>query len=173
VDLEGSATALTVGHLELVVATGTELVAATSAGRIVTWPLTGAAGPPTEILGGGETFRDLATDGTTLVWLDGTKVRGCTIAQCAATVHTVANDATAQVLAGDASGVYWTSKGSGPGDGKVMWLAPGAATAKAIATGQVSPLGIALDATSVYWANDADLVGNTSKGSILRRIKPF
>jgi hypothetical protein len=119
------------------------------------------------------TFRDLATDGARVFWLDATSVRGCDVAACAATARVVASDATAQVLAADPTGVYWTSKGSGAGDGKVMWLAPTATTPVAIATGQIAPVGVALDAAWVYWANDADAAANVTKGSIFRRRKPL
>jgi hypothetical protein len=172
-DLVGSATPLTVGILLYAVATDTQIFGATTAGNLLTWDATVDAGGTMSVTALGASFHDLATDGVRIVWLDAQSVRGCDIGQCAATERTIANDTTAQVLAADATGVYWTSKGSGPGDGKVMWLAPTASAPVAIATGQIAPVGIALDAAFVYWANASDAAGNVTKGSLWRRAKPM
>jgi hypothetical protein len=173
VDLVGGATPLGFGVLLFAVATDTKIVGAMSSGTLVQWDNVVGANATITSEALSTTFRDVATDGARVFWLDATSVRGCEVAKCAATASTVASDATAQVLAADATGLYWTSKGSGAGDGKVMWLARGATAAVAIATGQVSPVGIALDAKYVYWANDRDASGNVTKGSILRRSKPM
>jgi hypothetical protein len=172
-DLVGSATPLAAGILLYAVATDTQVFGATSTGNLLTWDATVDAGGTLSVTTLGASFHDLATDGARIIWLDGQGVRGCDIGQCTATQRTIANDTTAQVLAADATGVYWTSKGSGPGDGKVMWLAPTATAPVAIATGQIAPVGIALDAAFVYWANASDAAGNVTKGSLWRRAKPM
>jgi len=172
-DLVGSTAQLADGILEYAVATDTKIIGGTVTGALVQWNNAVDAGASLVAESLGTTFHDLATDGTRVFWLDGQSVRGCDLSQCTVTMRVIASDSTAQVLAADATGLYWTSKGSGPGDGKVMWLAPSATVAVAIATGQVSPVGIALDAGYVYWANDRDAAGNITKGSLLRRVKPL
>jgi hypothetical protein len=172
VDVVGSTTPLAFGVLLFAVATDTMIIGAMSSGTIAKWNNAVDAGATVTTESLATSFRDLATDGKRLFWRDGSSVRGCEVESCAGTARVIAADATAQVLAADSTGLYWTSKGSGPGDGKVMWLAAGASTAVAIVTGQIAPVGIALDEAFVYWANDADAAGNVTKGSLLRRAKP-
>lgn len=172
VDVVGSQAPLAFGILQLAVTTGTTIIGATSNGTMVQWSDPPGAAPPTaQPLS--TVFRDLATDGARVFWFDGNAVRGCKVQECAATAAVIAADSTAQVLAADETGLYWTSKGSGPGDGKVMWLAPSTMTPVAIVTGQVAPVGIAVDAKHVYWASESDAAGNVNKGSLSRRAKPM
>ena len=63
-------------------------------------------------------------------------------------------------LALDAQSIYW----SNINDGTVVRVPLGGGSPVTIATGQRSPCGIAVDATSVYWANQ----GNPSGGSIMK-----
>lgn len=61
----------------------------------------------------------------------------------------------AQDLAADGSSVYWTQAAS-IGGGAVMRMGLGGESPTALASGLSSPRGLALDASSVYWADDGD-----------------
>ncbi|AUX30331.1 hypothetical protein SOCE836_024340 [Sorangium cellulosum] len=56
----------------------------------------------------------------------------------------------------DATTVYWTTPGEGPGVGSVNKVPKAGGTPVALATGQASPFSIAVDGTHVYWVNVAD-----------------
>ncbi|MEO5727437.1 MAG: hypothetical protein ABI134_10590 [Byssovorax sp.] len=57
----------------------------------------------------------------------------------------------------DATHVYWTEQGSSPGVGKVMRASKvDGSEGVTIASNQAGPQGLAIDATSVYWANKED-----------------
>jgi hypothetical protein len=167
----GSATTAPFGSPKVIAATGTDVYVGTASGRLVRWA-NQANAPGGTLLVESEFFRDLATDGTHLSWIDGTRVRACTIASCAGTVYTVAADATARHLAADASGLYWTSTGSGGADGKVLRVAPGGTTVTTIANGQTGPEGITLDDGFVYWTTRACDRCAPDQGAIVRRPKP-
>jgi hypothetical protein len=57
----------------------------------------------------------------------------------------------------DETSIYWTEQGSSPGTGKVMKASKvDGSKGVTIASNQAGPQGLALDATSVYWANKED-----------------
>jgi hypothetical protein len=138
------------GAPKVVAATNSEVYFGTASGHLIKLPNAPNAASYLELLSG-EFFTDLVTDGTSLAWIDGTRVRACSIADCAGSVHTVGTDSTARHLAAGASGLYWTSSGSGGDDGKVMHVAPGALAPVPLVTGQPGPEAIALDGAFVYW----------------------
>jgi hypothetical protein len=159
------------GAPKVVAATASDVYVGTAGGRIVRWPNQPNAGPGAPLIAS-EFFTDLVTDGASLAWLDGKRVRGCALADCAGTVRTVALDATARHLAMDASGLYWTSTGSGGSDGKLQHMAPGATIAASIATGLSAPDGIALDGGFVYFTTHGCDGCAVDQGAILRRPAP-
>jgi hypothetical protein len=161
----------TFGAPKVIAATSTDVYVGTASGRIVRWANQPQAGAGTQLVQS-EFFTDLVTDGTSLSWIDGRHVRACTIADCAGTVHTVAQDATARHLAADASGLYWTSTGSGGSDGKVLHVPAGSSTVAPIATGQTEPDGIALDGGFVYWTTHGCDGCAADEGEIVRRRTP-
>src|SRR5690606_26328445 len=72
-------------------------------------------------------------------------------------------------LVADASGVYWAVTGTaGSATGAVRRCAvPDCAGGpKDLATGQASPVALALDDDFVYWANNG--TGSTNTGSVMR-----
>ncbi len=126
------------------------------------------AGPPTSVPA---IATALASDGTSLFWFDGKGVQACTMANCGTTHGVVQDDTTVRAIAYDSSGLYWTSAGSGDGDGKVMWLATISAKVVAIATGLRQPIGLALDDGFVYWANDGCDGCSAGHGEVRRVAK--
>ncbi|HEY4117669.1 MAG TPA: hypothetical protein VGM56_07435 [Byssovorax sp.] len=67
-----------------------------------------------------------------------------------------AGDIPFDVAVDDAT-IYWTEVGSSPSTGRVVRASKvDGANALPLATGQASPMGIAIDAAGVYWANNAD-----------------
>jgi hypothetical protein len=159
------------GTPKVVAATPTDVYVGTASGRIVHWPNQPNAGAGT-VLVQSEFFTNLVTDGKLLAWIDGSRVRACTIADCAGTVRTVASDATARRLAADDSGLYWTSAGSGGADGKVLHVAPAGEAPVVLAGGQTEPDGIALDGGFVYWTTRGCAGCAAGEGAILRQPKP-
>jgi hypothetical protein len=169
--IAGDAVVSPFGAPKVVAATATDVYVGTAGGRIVRWanqPNAGAGAP----LIASEFFTELVTDGASLAWLDGKRVRACAIADCAGTVRTVALDATARHLAMDASGVYWTSTGSGGSDGKLQHVAPGASAVESIVTGESAPDGVALDGGFVYWTTRGCDGCAADQGAIFRRRTP-
>jgi sugar lactone lactonase YvrE len=64
-------------------------------------------------------------------------------------------------LAVDAENVYWANAG----DGRVMQVPIGGGTPITLASGQAIPDGITVDATHVYWTN------NAVEGSVMKAIR--
>jgi hypothetical protein len=144
-------------------------VAATTKGQLLRWAPPGSLADATTIANGGAPVGGLATDGADVYWFDARGVQACSPANCAATGRTISTDPTAKQITGDATGAYWTSAGSGLGDGKLFHAAPGA-EATVLEKGLSAPDAIALDEGFVYWTDQPP--GNAVSGAILRRPKP-
>jgi hypothetical protein len=157
----GAPTALAVTPGRVLV--GTDLYA------IVAFDDVADAGTPTNIAQ--TTVAAVASDGISLFWFDGAAVNECTTSDCNSSKRVVSRDATVRALVADASGLYWTSAGSGDTDGKVFRRAPGAPTPVALASGLSAPIGLALDDTSAYWASDGCGGCSAGHGEILRVAK--
>lgn len=108
--------------------------------------------------------RDVAMDATHVYFALATEVRRMTYAATGNAV--VATGVDIQRIAVDASGVYFTERGAGTGRVLRCPLAGCVGAPEVLATGEGLPLGIALDATHVYWANEA-----TTAGTIRRVAK--
>lgn len=110
--------------------------------------------------------RDLALDATYVYVAYATEVHRQTHAFGGEIV--VAKGTDIQRLAVDASGIYFTDRGGAIG--RILRCPVAGCTAaqvpEVLATGEIMPLGIALDATHVYWTNEA-----TSGGTIRRVAK--
>jgi hypothetical protein len=69
----------------------------------------------------------------------------------------------------DATRVYWT--GSSKTDGYVMAVPLGGGAATTLANNQADPLGLAEDATSIYWVDYGPSGPTTAPGSVMRLAK--
>jgi len=68
----------------------------------------------------------------------------------------------------DATRVYWTLLTAGPYGGAVMAVPIAGGAATALATGQPGLAGIAVDATSVYWADMGTDANHFADGAVMR-----
>jgi hypothetical protein len=137
---------------------------------VVKMPLGGGT-PATFVSGQIDSFR-IAVDAANIYWLNrGTGENGYTdgsVMKASLTNGLPITLATGQVnltdMAIDATSVYWATMGSPQddgtggyvGDGAVMKVPLAGGTPTTIASGQLAAAALAIDATSVYWANDID-----------------
>lgn len=159
------------GQPDFVAAIDDDLYVGSSAGRLLRWAVTPDAGAVVEVVPNGERFRALAVSDTRVFWIGLQKtVRACTRTACVP--NDVSSDTTVQQIVADHRGLYWTSVAAGRGEGLVSYLANDSASPTTLVTGQISPLGIAVDDQYVYFSNASDAAGNPAKGSIMRIRKP-
>ena len=115
--------------------------------------------------------RLLAVHGATLYGTSDDKIVACTSSGCSGTPTVLASgQVNVSAITADASGVYWTVRGSGTAaDGSVrMCSLPGCASGvRSLATGQATPVGVVVDGDFVYWVNNG-ITATASSGSVLR-----
>jgi hypothetical protein len=139
----------------------------------------GCNGQPTTLASGQTSAFDLVVAGGDVYWTTSTTVMKCATAGCGdhPTVLASGLDNVLQIAA-DAEDVYFTV-GGGPGNqnnltnGSVMKCARSGCDGKptTLASGQLSINGIAVDDTSVYWANGGAWQTHYMDGAILKVAK--
>jgi hypothetical protein len=149
--------------LGLGVATGSVFWANYGAGTLMTCTLPGCAATTMASSQAGPW--PVAVNGTSVFWGDtnGGTIFECAQSACAPTQLSAEQDVPYAIAVGS-TGVYWTDYGSsGTAEGTVMRcpLAGCSGGATVIAAGLFEPAGIAVDATSVYFANEGG--GNIMK----------
>jgi hypothetical protein len=93
---------------------------------------------------------DIAVDATHVYWLDQIAQTIMKVPKQGGTPVALASGVTVNSLAVDANFVYWTNSVS---SGTVMKVAIAGGAPTPVATGQLFPAGIAVDATNLYWVN--------------------
>lgn len=113
-------------------------------------PKTGSS-PPVE-LAKADYSSYVAVYGSTVYW----SVQGgnyvASVKKSGGAVKVLAKASTPYGIAADADGVYWTEFDAG-----AIWMLPaGSTTPRKLASGQFYPRDLAVDASAVYWTNDAN-----------------
>lgn len=115
------------------------------------------------------TPHDIAIDASNVYWTDGNAV--WQMPKSGGTPVMLAQGTLTSGVAVDSSYVYWADE-EGGGDagptnsGMVLKTPIGGGTTVTIATGQNIPLGVQVDAASVYWVNQGDVT--TADGTIMK-----
>jgi hypothetical protein len=146
-------------------------------GQIMSCPTAGCAGNATMLVSRSDTPISLASDGTSLYWIEvmtggSVGVGGivkCAISNCSSTITPLASDGWSGTIALDPTSVYWTSVRGSNSNSSATTVSQCAVdgcnqapTTLETAQGVDSSGALAVDATSVYW---------TSGDSILKSPK--
>jgi hypothetical protein len=117
-------------------------------GSVLTCPANGC-GVPSVLASGLGGPRSIVTDGSSVYWVDhcSSDVSACGARGCPQTLTTAPG---ANRIATDGRNVYWTESG-----GTIMTCSVASCSPTLMASGQTSPVGIAVDAINVYWVNDS------------------
>jgi hypothetical protein len=154
-----------------------------NAGSVMKMPRSG--GNPTVLATDQQLPQDIATDSTSVYWTTfggGTRNGGAIVkvATGGGVPTTLASGQNPAGIAVDDQNVYWTNSSSFSGssdggaggvtnvDGSVMKVPLGGGAPVVVASGQANPMGIAVDAASVYWANNGTDNYNLD-GAIMKR----
>jgi hypothetical protein len=127
-------------------------------GNIIKCPLTGCT-TLTPFVSGQGYPAELVVANETLYWSAGGAIMSCPTSGCGGAPHVFAKDQVGSYsIASDATNLYWTLFLGGM-RGKVLSCAlSGCATPTVLADMQKEPMALAVDDTSVYWADSNELM---------------
>jgi hypothetical protein len=135
--------------------------------RVVRCPHGGCGTNPTVLqTSGAVTFTGIAVDAHQLYWLAGGSLVACPVPNCSNDAKTLAPGSNGVAVVSDGAHVYFTDSGMGSTDGRVLECDAAGCnmTPTVMASGQPSPIDLAIAGPYLYWAT----AWPSSGGSIMR-----